>query len=250
MKKAIYGATAAIALFAAGAASAATVSVTGFGTVADAVAAQNAFLAGTEARGSEDFEGFTAGTKLVPGSATPLNSGIGLITAVAGGNPGSTAINPLTEAVVRSASAPGTTETGRRYDADDTPNSTNYLDSNDNSAIKIAVSGIGMFDRISFMLTDIDDVGKIMFQLLVDGTQVYATPSDAVLSQQNGRLLLATISLPDLVNNLELHMSIDSGDGFGFDGAKIHATPLPAPALMLLGGIAAFAAVRRKRKSA
>ena len=245
MKKAIYGATAAIALFAAGTASAATVNVVGYDSVADAVAAQTAFIGGAVVVGSEDFESYAVGTP------TPLASGIGPITTVPGGAPGSTAVTPTDQSVVRSASAPGTAATGFRSDADDTPGSTNYLDSNDNSAMNILVSGIGMFDRISFMLTDIDDVGKIMFRLLVGGEEVYATPSDAVKSEQNGRLLLATIDLGVLVDSLNIEMTIDAGDGFGFDGAKIAATPLPAPALMLLGGLGALGvAARRKRKAA
>ena len=245
MKKAIYGATAAIALFAAGTASAATVNVVGYDSVAAAVAAQNAFIGGAAIVGSEDFEGYSEG------DATPLiGTGIGDITTTAGGAPGGTAVTPTDQSVVRSASAPGTAATGFRYDADDTPGSTNYLDSNDNSAMNILVSGIGMFDRISFMLTDIDDVGLIRFKLIIDDVVEYFTPAGTNRSEQNGRLLLATIDLGVLVDSLNIEMTIDAGDGFGFDGAKIAATPLPAPALMLLGGLGALGvAARRKRKA-
>jgi hypothetical protein len=248
MKKSIYGATAAIALLAAGAASAATVNVASYGTVAAAVAAQNSFIGGATVVGTEDFEGLTGAN-----TAGGLLTGIGTITTIAGGpgTSGSTAIAPLDQSVVRSAAAPGTGTTGFRYDADDTPGSTNYLDSNDNAAINIAVAGIGMFDRISFMLTDIDDVGAILFKLFVGGNEVYATPLDVSKPDQNGRLLLATIDLGFLTDTLNIEMSIDAGDGFGFDGAKIAATPLPAPALMLLGGLGALGvAARRKRKAA
>jgi hypothetical protein len=245
MKKAIYGATAAIALLAAGAASAATVNVTSFGSVADAVNAQTSFIGGATVVGSEDFEGYAVGTP------TPLASGIGPITTIAGGSSGSTVVGDPDQSVVRSAAAPGTGATGFRYDADDTPGSTNYLDSNDNAAMNILVSGIGMFDRISFMLTDIDDVGAIRFKLIIDGITEYFTPSNVDRAAQNGLLLLATIDLGVLVDTLAIEMTIDAGDGFGFDGAKIAATPLPAPALMLLGGLGALGvAARRKRKAA
>jgi hypothetical protein len=101
------------------------------------------------------------------------------------------------------------------------------------------------------MLTDIDDVGAIRFKLIIDGITEYFTPSNVDRAAQNGLLLLATIDLGVLVDTLAIEMTIDAGDGFGFDGAKIAATPLPAPALMLLGGLGALGvAARRKRKAA
>lgn len=250
MKKAIFGATAAAALLVAGAASAATVSVTltGYGTdVAGAVAARDAFLGPWAVAGYEDFEEFTAYPD-VDYDFTPLPTDVGTFTSIAPAGSGTTQVDPVGQAVVRSAAFPGTSATGRRYDADgDEVGGTNYLDSNDAGGISLAISGIGFFDRIAFLLTDVDDVGSALFNIMSGGESL---ASNNVV-QGNGKLFLVTVSISDLIDELTLDMKIDPGDGYGIDGVKIVATPIPAAGFLLLGGLGAMGfAARRKRKSA
>jgi len=250
MKKAIFGATAAAALLVAGAASAATVSVTltGYGTdVAGAVAARDAFLGPWAVVGHEDFEDFTAYDD-ADYDVTPLPTDVGTFTSIGDAGSGSTQVFPAGEAVVRSAAFPGTSATGSRYDADgDEAGGTNYLDSNDGGGISLAIAGLGMFDRIAFLLTDVDDVGSALFNIKSDGNLL---ASNNVV-QGNGKLFLVTVSISELIDQLTLDMMIDTGDGFGIDGVKIVATPIPAAGFLLLGGLGALGfASRRKRKDA
>lgn len=288
MKKILFGATAAAALSVGGAASAATVGVTinltEYGSISDAIAAQNSFIGVGNELAYEDFESFcsyesaeagdcrvvdTAGLAtgdLDPGETSngPLNTALGAMRSLKPEGSGDSSVPPETDAIVRSGVAPDDTMFGR-YDADrdvvSGPN--NFLDSNDNGGIRLNVPGgggpsKGMFNQLSMLLTDIDDVGEIGFWLSADDSRnaisisdiAYTTlPNGAV--QDDGGLFLATFKFDALVDGVTIDMRIDAGDGFGVDSMSLSQIPLPAAGWMLLAGIGALgAASRRKRKAA
>lgn len=288
MKKALFATGTVAAMSLGGAASAVSVDITlqnfgnGSGNISDALTAQAQFDAFQLAY--EDFEGFcssefpcsdgnggtyfdTASPTGGP-SSTALQTAVGSFRSILPEGSGSTEVPPDTHAIVRSISQDD--ETFGRYDADRDfadagPDGTNnYLDSNDNTGIRLNVPGTSgntfMFDRLSFLLTDVDDVSSIQFELSADTAwnsgSTSITPNVFVLADEgdpkpaDGSVFLATLNFSDLVNGVQIDMTSDRGDGFGADSFSITAVPLPAAGWMLLAGIGAIGAVsRRKRKT-
>jgi hypothetical protein len=238
--KSIIGAGA-IAL-ASSAASAATVDINitsyaGPGDLAAAVAARDAFVAGAYYLVEEDFSDESG--------ANPVTD-VGSFTGVAPAAPGSSAVDcggglGATSCVLNSG-------TFGRYNTD---GESNWLDSNDLNEIVWSIPGgavLSAFNRIAFLMTDVDDVGDIIFQIAAGGQAVGSTVNDGN-GQPNGRLQLVTMSFSDLVSNLSITMRVGQGDGFGIDGVKIAAVPVPAAGFLLLAGLGGLAAFKR-RKSA
>lgn len=290
MKKVLLGATAAAAVSMGGAASAATVEIqlTEYASVADAIAAQNAFIGNATELAYEDFEGFCSaesfelnecvnangtfdtaglatgdgGNNAEAGTGGPLVTALGNMRSLADKGTGNSSIDPEERAIIRSATADDWMF--GRYDADrdlsEGPN--NYLDSNDNGGIRLNVPGPdtskGMFNQLSFLLMDIDDVGEIAFQLTADESRNPISISDIVyeefdlgLKPDDGALFLATFRFSEFVDGVTVDMRSDLGDGFGVDSMSLSAIPLPAAGWMLLAGVGALgAAARRKRKAA
>ena len=111
-------------------------------------------------------------------------------------------------------------------------------------------SGLSGITKIAFFLTDVNDVGRVAFSIKAnEGTltnNVMNLPNAS--GRPNGELLLVTMDFSDALSLITIDMTTGTGDGFGLDGIRVAAVPLPAAGLLLLGGLGGLAAVRRRRK--
>ncbi|WP_424985914.1 PEP-CTERM sorting domain-containing protein [Microbulbifer sp. S227A] len=181
------------------------------------------------------------------GDTTPLTStSVGDFTTTPGGRCGNSCDTPDDQSLIRSTSSYG------RYNT--TLGGSNWLDSNDNSAINLAAAGGSMFDSISFFLTDVDDVGRVAFEIEVAG-EMFDVAEDILNSnrQGDGDLFLVSIGLDSLVNSVGISLFIESGDGFGIDdvrlGSSMSPVPVPASLPLLAGGLGLLGWIARRRKS-
>jgi hypothetical protein len=213
---------------------------------------------------TEDFEGFTS-FEMCQGvvgctydtagatAGTGLQTAVGEFRTILPAGTGTTNVAPTDRAIVRSGTE--SYSVGGRFDADpDTGlDNNNYLDSNDNSGIKLIIPGatnLGMFDRVAMLLTDVDDVGRAKFSVVASGAEFTENTFANPTVFGNGKLFLLTFLFDAPVNSATIAMNIDPGDGFGVDYVGVGVVPLPAPALLLIGGLAGLAAFRRKRAAA
>jgi len=242
----------------AGSASAVAVNVQSFGTgpggVAGAIAAQNLFHAtAVHQIAFEDFEGITLnqvddGAAFYQAALEPIETAVGDFSSVGGTGSGSTVVGDPEKLAVRDGS--GTA--GLRFNTSGGAGDSQYLDSNDTNGISWELPGSATFspayfDQLSFMTTDIDDVGSVTFELVIGGFGTVFSVSDffGTTARPNGELLLFTILFDTLVSTADFALNIDAGDGFGIDSIRITATPLPAAAWLLIGGVAGLYGMRR-----
>ncbi len=216
-----------------------------------ALAARDAFLGGPAM--GEDFEGFTAcksKSAVTSGCAngTINTTGIGSFTGIGPAfTGGGSQVKPVDKIVVRT----NVPDPYGRFNV--TPGGANWLDSNDmNGILWTLAAPIGtFFDKIAFLLTDLDDVGNFKFGISANGESTVERPGAAKLG--NGALHLVTMTFSAPVSALSISMINGVGDGFGFDGGRVStiaAVPVPAAGLLLLGGLGALAAMKRRRRAA
>jgi hypothetical protein len=242
-----------------------TVGIQSFGNIPDASvnivgaqAAQAAFHAGSALVASENFEGFAATPAGVAGGSAGINPVPSLGTAVGtfsfiaptNGTCIDSCVTPKNALHVRSAVYPSTNF--GRYNTSAGVGDKNFLDSNDTGGIKLVIPGaasLGAFDRISFMATDIDDVGSVAFQISVSGTNLTVAGSSLLTTgfQKNGTLNLFTFVFDSFVTDVTIKMKIDSNDGFGVDSFVVSAVPLPAAAWLMLAGLGGLGLMSRRR---
>lgn len=215
---------------------------------ADAIAARDTFIGTQGPIIAETFEGFTACPGATCDSGT-INSNVGTFTGFGGhpANPGGSQVDPRGEIVVRT----NTPNPFRRFDVE---GGSNWLDSNDLNGIQWDIPGASSLPalrKLAFFLTDVDDVGSVNFEISADGTMFDSILTGLQGRQTNGTLNLVTLSFSESVSDLQIRMTAGVGDGFGIDGIRVAAVPLPAAGLMLLGAIGGLGAMRmRKRKMA
>jgi hypothetical protein len=235
------------------------------GAIASAQSAQNVFHVGSALVASENFESFAAtpstaagGSPATPGTTNPVaTTTVGTFSSIiTGGNATcvDSCVTPKTDLQIRSAVHPATNF--GRYNTSDGAGDANFLDSNDNVGIYWAVPGtatIAPFDRISFLATDIDDVGTVAFRITASGSQITTdmlTFPAPKRSGGNGMIDLFTFVFSAPVTALNVEMLVGGNDGFGLDSFKISAVPLPAAGFLLLGGLGGLGFVSRHRKVA
>ena len=129
-----------------------------------------------------------------------------------------------------------------------------FLDSNDTFGIRWSIDIGSMFNKLIFVLTDATDVGATM---RISATGVV---QDFILNPKlkSGNRQLVHVDFGGPVSAAEITFFNSKGlngpafknDGFSIDDVAVSAVPLPAPALMLIAGVAGLAAFRRKRASA
>ncbi len=212
-----------------------------------ALAAQDAFLPGSAVTAQEDFEGFTACTGSnvnTCANGTVTSSAVGTFTGITPSHTGGgSQIAPFDKIVVREALS----NPFGRFNV--TPDGSKYLDSNDMNGISWSVLAPGStyLTKIAFFLTDIDDVGNIQFTITVkDGQTVLATAPRTTASGDR-KLHLVTLTFDGPTDNVVIKMVNGKGDGFGIDGIRLAAVPLPAGGLLLLAGLGGLALLRRRR---
>jgi hypothetical protein len=126
-----------------------------------------------------------------------------------------------------------------------------FLDSNDTFGIEWLVNIGSMFDKLIFVLTDATDVGATM-TITAPGATPYVFSGLGNANRQlvvvdfGGAVNSASISFFNTNNRGKPLLN----DGFSLDDIAVSAVPLPAPAFMLLAGLAGLAAMRRKRAAA
>jgi hypothetical protein len=127
-----------------------------------------------------------------------------------------------------------------------------WLDSNDTQGMRWDIAGLGKFNTLSFFLIDAADVGA-KFSIKV-GDTLFSQILGAGGRTLDGNIQLVTILLDRTVDSLSVALFNDRlNDGFGVDGAMVaHVAPVPVPpaAALLVSGILAFGAFRRRRGAA
>lgn len=109
----------------------------------------------------------------------------------------------------------------------------------------------GMFQRIVFALTDPADTGgqSLDISLSLDGTNFESLVQENSLP--DGAEWLVVLDLPAPTDLAYIEIRTEQGnpgfDGFTIDGTALAPIPLPASALLLLGGVGALVAMRRRR---
>lgn len=190
---------------------------------------------------SEAFEGQRAwdGRK---GTSNPAATGVGSFSAIGTAGSGSSVINGGQAAEVRSDNS----MRWGRYNTNGVASGVggNWLDSNDNQGLEWKIQGVGMFDSLAFVLSDVADVGA-KFSIQVGDTLYSDLAGGARLA--NGNLHFVRIALSEVVESLTVRLMNDrSNDGFGIDAAMIGTVapvPIPPAALFLMTGVAALASV-------
>lgn len=228
-------------------AQATTVNLTqlGPGSLAAAHQARSDFLAKYNITNlqSETFEDRPAWNGTT-GTRDPQNTKAGSFTTLGGTGAGWSAIDGGQSLEVRGDN----TMPWGRYDLDGVV-SGKWLDSNDTYGMRWDIADHGKFNALSFFLIDAADVGA-KFSMKV-GDTLYSDLLGGSGQARSGNIQVVTILLDRAVDSLSVELMHDRlNDGFGVDGATLaHVAPIPVPpaAALLVTGLFALGAVRRRR---
>lgn len=174
-------------------------------------------------------------------TAGALNTSVGTFETLGGTGTGESLVGSGTNLSLKTAAS------GTAYGRSNTaPGGAWWLDSNDTFGVGWSVSSGYAFDQVAFVLSDAADVGATL-SVSVNGNFLAN-----ILNQGNGDRILVMISFTAPVLSADVEMRNDRlNDGFGIDDAvvgRVAHVPLPAAGLLLLGGIAGLAALRRRRR--
>ncbi|MEM9343998.1 MAG: VPLPA-CTERM sorting domain-containing protein [Pseudomonadota bacterium] len=166
-----------------------------------------------------------------------IPTAVGTFQAAGAVGSGGTVIPTAGDLVVRNDNA------GGRFDV---VGGAFYLDTNDNEAVIWNVDTGSAFDTIVFSITDATDVGATL-TITADGG---STKSVDLSGLDNGNLQLITVKFGAVIPTASIVLENSKiNDGFGLDGAYVGVVPLPASALLMLGGLGAIGALRLRRKA-
>ncbi len=223
-------------------ATAATINVSGF-SKAGYEAQTSAFVVA-----SENFEGFGEGNV-----ANGFSTAVGSFATLGGTGSGGTVTNADftnngSQLAVRDGNVYGRRSTTQYLTGDAADKM--FFDSNDTKGIKWTASiGGGLFNKIVLTISDAADQGAIM-EIIAGGTS-YAFEKAA-----NGNKKLVVIKLDEKVaatdiffRNLDKNGGLRINDGFSLDDIAVSEVPLPASALLLLGGLGGLTLAGRRKKA-
>lgn len=194
----------------------------------------------------EDFESYAEGN-VANGFATAVGS----FSTMGGIGSGGTVTNADftnngSQLAIRDGNVYGrvSTTSDLSEDADDDQ----FLDSNDTYGIAWTASlGGSMFESIALTLTDATDVGAIM-RIVVGGHSYDFSGLGNGVKKIVQIDFDAPVSIASVFfSNWNASGSQRLNDGFSIDDVAVSEVPLPASALLLLGGLAGLSQFRRKR---
>lgn len=207
--------------------------------------AYDAIVSGYGSAVVEDFEGYAEGN-VANGFATS----VGTFSTMGGTGTGGTVTgadfaNDGSLLAIRDGNVYGRRSTTSALSGDKADNQ--FLDSNDTYGIAWMVSlGGSMFDRLALTITDATDVGAYMH--IVVGGDVYTFNGLG-----NGAQKIVEINFDSAITMASVFFGNTNGsgsvrlnDGFSLDDIAVSEVPLPASALLLLGGLAGLSRFRRK----
>jgi hypothetical protein len=214
------------------------------GQLPAAQAARASYEGGLKLKGVETFKDHKAWNGS-GGTANPQNTKVGSFTAFGPAGSGHSVVGDAGKLQVRN----DPTMPWGRYGTDASlPLGGNWLDSNDNLGMRWEIGGLGKFNAVAFFLLDAADVGG-KFSIKV-GDTLFSDIAGASGKLANGNIHFVRILLSEAVSSLTVELMHDrTNDGFGIDGAAVALAPVPLPpaALLLVGGIAGLAGLRRRR---
>jgi hypothetical protein len=208
----------------------------------------------------EDFEGYAVGN-VGNGPGDPgFVTAVGTFKTMGGTGTGGTVTDPNPDLdgsrlAIRTGDVYGrSSTTDLLAGLSDNPNDgilDRFLDSNDTFGIQWLVNIGSMFDRLIFVLTDATDVGATM-TIKTAGAAPYVFSG---LGNANRQLVVVDFGGGVRDAEITFFNTNNKGkpllnDGFSLDDVAVSAVPLPAPAFMLIAGLAGLAAFRRKRAAA
>ncbi len=227
-------------------ASAGTITITSTGptSLANAQAAEAAFLAGFNTVATETFDDEATGiAQSITTTAPPAPNGIGTFSSQQGGQLGQLV------AILDAATSPFS----GRFDVTSGPGSSgNWLDSYDSEVVEYAVnSPLNPFTGIGFFMTDVLDVAGSLFVVFEDGEsateQFNFSGSGGTNPDGTVQYVQATFDAP--IVSLTFTAAADN-DGFGIDDVSFGQVPEPATLALLGAGLVGIGAAARRRRSA
>lgn len=193
---------------------------------------------------SEHFEGYEAWDG-ASGTANP-KTGVGSFSSLGGKGYGGSSVNGGKKLQVRSDDP----WVWGRYNTSGVDG--NWLDSNDTLGMRWDIEGVGKFNSVAFLLTDVADVGAKF--TIKAGDTLFSQTIGAAGRMANGSIQLVRILLPHTVTQLSIELRNNRlNDGFGIDGAtvaRIAPVPVPPAALLLVSGVAGLVGFGRRRRRA
>lgn len=205
--------------------------------------AYNGIVSGYENVVTEDFEGFSKGN-VANGFATS----VGTFSTLGGTGSGGTVTgagfyNDGSLLAVRDRNVFGRRSTTSALSGDKSDNK--YLDSNDTYGISWMVSlGGSMFDSIALTISDAAEFSMLQIGVgkeLVTLSNFGGSSQKIVEINFDSAVSVASVFFAHTNRN-----GLRTNDGFSIDDVAVSEVPLPASALLLLGGLAGLSRFRRK----